>query len=103
MLALVLVYLLHAVWHAAAGEVPRSAHGEAVVVEMDPFVFAESQTGDGLVGCHFFCNHGCPFPPLPEPPALPASLPSSAFESRPADRPCGPSVQPEKAPPRFLA
>ncbi|HLP29714.1 MAG TPA: hypothetical protein VK150_00035, partial [Geothrix sp.] len=57
MLALALVYLVHAAWHTAAAEVAVHPSGAAVVMELDPFLLAQAQSGDGVAGCHFFCNH----------------------------------------------
>lgn len=103
MLALVLVYLLHSVAHAGIGEIAPPPEGQAIAVTFDPFVYAESQTGDGVAGCHFFCNHGCPVPPLPEAPAVPAPLSGRTFTPRPPAVPRGRTAQPETAPPRLLA
>lgn len=103
MLALAMVYLLHAVQFAAAGEVPPTPPGQAAVVNFDLFVFAQSQTGDGVVGCHFFCVHDCPVPPLPTLPGLPAGSPRQTSFPAPM-APAGlPDAQPETAPPRLLA
>lgn len=103
MLALALVYLLHAAWHGGLGEIAPPPEGQAIVVTFDPFVYAESQTGDGVAGCHFFCNHGCPVPPLPEAPVVPAALSSRTFTPRLPAVPRGRTAQPETAPPRLLA
>jgi len=103
MLVLALVYLMHSVSHATAGEVALPPTGQAVAMEFDPFVYAESQTGDGVAGCHFFCNHGCPIPPLPEIPGLPEPLPARSFPLRLVDSLHGAPAQPETAPPRILA
>ena len=103
MLVLAMVYLMHAAWHTALGEVAIPPSGAAVILELDPFIFAEGQTGDGVVGCHFFCNHGCPVPPLPHIPALEAPLPTTTYASA---KPCQARVahlQPIKAPPRLRA
>ena len=70
MLVLALVYLAHAAWHSGLAEVAVHPSGATVVLELDPFVFAEGQSGDGVAGCHFFCNHGCPIPPVLDPPRL---------------------------------
>ena len=103
MLGLALMYLLHAAWHGGLGEIAPPPEGQAIAVTFDPFVYAESQTGDGVAGCHFFCNHGCPVPPLPEAPVLPAALPGRAFLPRLHAFPHGRNARPETAPPRVLA
>lgn len=103
MLALALVYLVHAASHSALAEVAIPPNGAAVALELDPFVLAESQTGDGVAGCHFFCNHGCPVPPLPQPPSLPAPPPVTVYA---AFRTLGTGLahpQPLLVPPRFPA
>jgi hypothetical protein len=103
MLALALVYLLHAAAHTAVAEVAVHPSGAAVVLELDPFVLAQAQSGDGVAGCHFFCNHGCPVPPLPDQPRLidaPAARSYTPARTNPAR--CA-HPQPIKAPPRLLA
>ncbi len=103
MLALALVYLLHAAWHSGLAQVAVHPSGAAIATHLDPFVYAEGQSGDGVAGCHFFCNHGCPIPPLPEQPRIEDSLSALSYEmarTRPAR--CA-HPQPIKAPPRFLA
>jgi hypothetical protein len=103
MLSLALMYLVHAAWHSGRAEVAVHPSGAAVALGLDPFVYAEGQSGDGVVGCHFFCNHGCPVPPLPDLPSLPDAQISRSYavaQIRPAR--CA-HPQPIKAPPRFLA
>lgn len=103
MLALALVYLFHSAWHSGLAEVAIPPSGAAVALELDPFVFAEGQSGDGVAGCHFFCNHGCPVPPLPDLPRLtgtPLTGTYAVTQTRSAR--CA-HPQPIKAPPRMLA
>lgn len=103
MLSLALMYLLHAAMPSGRAEVAVHPSGAAVAVGLDPFVFAEGQSGDGVIGCHFFCNHGCPVPPLPDLPSLPDTLISRTYvvaQTRSAR--CA-HPQPIKAPPRLLA
>lgn len=103
MLAVALVYLLHAAWHTAVAEVAVHPSGAAVVLELDPFVLAQAQSGDGVAGCHFFCNHGCPVPPLPDQPRLPEPPAARIYTlARTSPARCA-HPQPIKAPPRFLA
>jgi hypothetical protein len=103
MLALALVYLFHSVLHASQAVVPFQKGDPALLAIHDPFVMDASKTGEGIVGCHFFCNGGCPIPPVADPIHLAAELPHLTFERIP-NRPvrCV-HPQPEKAPPRFLA
>lgn len=103
MLALALVYLLHAASHSALGEVPIPPSGAAVALALDPFVYAESQSGDGVAGCHFFCNHGCPVPPLPHPPRLAEVPQDCTYATTLVARASSVHRQPLEAPPRFLA
>jgi hypothetical protein len=103
MLALALVYLLHSAAHTGSGEVAVPPSGAAVVLELDPFVLAQAQSGDGVAGCHFFCNHGCPVPPLPDQPRLTEAKPSRTYAvARISPARCA-HPQPIKAPPRLLA
>jgi hypothetical protein len=103
MLCLAMVYLLHAAWHSGRAEVAIHPSGAAVAMELDPFVYAEGQSGDGVAGCHFFCNHGCPVPPLPDLPSLPDVQISRTYAVAPtrSDRCAHP--QPIETPPRLLA
>lgn len=103
MLVLALVYLVHAAWHSALAEVAIPPGASAVAVKLDPFVFAETQSGDGLVGCHFFCNHGCPVPPLPVAQHLPEAPEAGAYAATPIRPVRSTHPQPIKAPPRNLA
>ncbi|WP_291270861.1 hypothetical protein [Geothrix sp.] len=103
MLALALVYLLHSAAHTAAAEVAIPANGAAVVLELDPFVLAQAQSGDGVAGCHFFCNHGCPVPPLPDRPRLVEPNASRTYALARISSARGAHPQPLKAPPRMLA
>jgi len=102
MLVLALVYLAHAAWHSGLAEVAVHPSGAPVVLGLDPFVFAEGQSGDGVVGCHFFCNHGCPVPPVIHPPRLEeSSLARTYSAAQPRSTRCA-HPQPIKAPPRTL-
>lgn len=102
MLVLALVYLAHAAWHSGLAEVAVHPSGATVVLELDPFVFAEGQSGDGVAGCHFFCNHGCPIPPVLDPPRL-ADVPlTRSYSAAPARSTRVAHPQPIKAPPRTL-
>lgn len=103
MLALAVVYLFHSVVHASQAVIPFQAGDPAVVVAHDPFVMDASKTGDGIVGCHFFCNGGCPIPPLADPPRLSPERLSPTFARTPSRTVRCVHPQPEKAPPRFLA
>ncbi|MDP1831760.1 MAG: hypothetical protein Q8K67_06855 [Geothrix sp.] len=103
MLTLALVYLVHAAWHSGLAEVAIPPGGAAVVLGLDPFIYAEGQTGDGVAGCHFFCNHGCPVPPLPDLPRLPLALPARTYSVAQTGPTCSAHPQPIKAPPRMLA
>lgn len=103
MLVLALVYLMHAALHTASAEVPVHPTGAAVALGLDPFILAEGQTGDGLVGCHFFCNHGCPMPPLALPPSLPETTLVPDFDTPRIPLIRSVRLQPIKAPPRSLA
>ncbi len=100
MLALAAVYLLHSASHAAFGEPGHPPPGAASVLALDPFVMAEAQSGDGLVGCHFFCNHGCPVPPLPQTPALPSAPDCDSFRSKVPEMAHLFKLAPKTSPPR---
>lgn len=100
MLSLALMYLLLAGWHPGQAEVAVHPSGAAVAMGLDPYVYAEGQSGDGVVGCHFFCNHGCPIPPLPD---LPGVQISRAYTMARTSRTRCAHPQPIKAPPRILA
>jgi len=103
MLALAMVYLLHSVVHANGAVVVFHAGDRAVLAPYDAFVMDAAKTGDGIVGCHFFCNGGCPLPPLADPPRLIPERLISTFERIPSRPVRCVHPQPEKGPPRLLA
>lgn len=103
MLALAFMYLLHAAQHSALSEVPVSRSGAAVALGQDPFLLAEGQCGDGVAGCHFFCNHGCPVPPLPDVPPVGTQLGQDRYDTPRAESARRAHARPLKAPPRPLA
>ncbi|MBK9796705.1 MAG: hypothetical protein IPP58_09440 [Holophagaceae bacterium] len=103
MLALALVYLMHSAWHAGLAEVTMPPGGAAVALQLDPFVLAEGQSGDGVAGCHFFCNHGCPVPPLPDLPRLLEAPQVQIYGAEPTRSARCAHPQPIKAPPRKLS
>ncbi|MBI4913887.1 MAG: hypothetical protein HY823_14225 [Acidobacteria bacterium] len=103
LLALSLIYLAHAVFHAAQGMLPVCRGSSPAIASQDPWLTLENLSGEKLVGCHFFCNGLCPVPPLAEPPSIPEILVQGDFERPASLRPVSLHPQPEKAPPRFLA
>ncbi|MCE1229327.1 MAG: hypothetical protein LWX11_07565 [Firmicutes bacterium] len=94
LLVLALGYLTHAAWPS----VSKSNLGGLALVSAE--AADGSETPGCVAGCHFFCHHGCPVPPLPQAPQILVVQPESVVSQEMVPSLRIRHFQPLKAPPR---